>query len=214
MSSYAKPSGIRVARHPSLRSRPESALPDAPRCEAVRGGKSVSCRTPAVVKPIRNPSCRASAERGPSGIRLVGHPLTAEPSKVRLFGLVRAWGSVRVTLRVLMADGCAQNPDRVAQNPDGDVRQDIGLLVARDTGAQSAGVTGLRSLSACGVRSRTPIYRSGWCASVLSHSFRRPGVVSLQNFFPISSSEKLPPFFYGIGSVLGHAQSGAVDCRG
>jgi len=70
-----------------------------------------------------------------------GHPLTAEPSKVRLFGLVRAWGSVRVTLRVLRPDGCAQNPDRVAQNPGGDVRQDISLLVARDTGAQSAKVS-------------------------------------------------------------------------
>ncbi len=147
-----------------------------------------------------------------------GHPLTAEPSKVRLFGLVRAWGSVRVTLRVLRPDGCAQNPDRVAQNPGGDVRQDISLLVARDTGAQSAGVTGLRSLSACGVRSRTPIYRSGWRASVLSHSFRRPGVVSLQNFFPISSSEKLPRFLTESGQNLVtrrvERSIAEVDCAG
>jgi len=122
------------------------------------------------------------------------------------------------TLRVLRPDGCAQNPDRVAQNPGGDVRQDISLLVARDTGAQSAGVTGLRSLSACGVRSRTPIYRSGWRASVLSHSFRRPGVVSLQNFFPISSSEKLPRFLTESGQNLVtrrvERSIAEVDCAG
>ena len=96
--------------------------------------KPVSCRTPA----DRSPSgiCPAGHPplRSPSGIRPAGHPLTAEPSKVRLLGLVTAWGSVRVKLRVL-------RPDGRAENPDGDVRQDIGLLVARDTGAQSAQVS-------------------------------------------------------------------------
>ena len=45
----------------------------------------------------------------------------------RLVGVVIACGFVRFTLRVL--------------RPDGDVRQDIGLLIARDTAAQSAQVS-------------------------------------------------------------------------
>ena len=110
-------------------------------CWSIRNGKSVSCRTPhlfecippdtcaqsasvsgATSKPVswRIPAARPSPALPPSSVACV----TVRP---RLAGFGAAFGSVQVTLRVL--------------RPDGDVRQDIGLLVARDTAAHSAQVS-------------------------------------------------------------------------
>ena len=127
-------------------------------CGSIRNGKSVSCRTPHLFECIPPDTCaqsasvsgatskpvsrRTPAARCPSVPRLAAvlrclcdHPDPAlSPSSVacvtvrpRLAGFGVAFGSVQVTLRVL--------------RPDGDVRQDIGLLVARDTAAHSAQVS-------------------------------------------------------------------------
>ena len=82
--------------------------------------KSVSCRTPAVSSP--SGTCLTLADR----IDVRDTPSAGHPES-RLVGYVAACGSIRVTQRVL--------------KPDGDVRQDIGLLIARDTAAQSAQVS-------------------------------------------------------------------------
>ena len=67
----------------------------------------------------------------------------------------RRCAAIWVTLRVL-------RPDGRAENPDGDVRQDIGLLVARDTAAQSAQVSRVHDSPRMWCPVRTPIYRTGW----------------------------------------------------
>jgi len=96
--------------------------------------KSVSCRTPAVSSP--SGTCLTLADR----IDVRDTPSAGHPES-RLVGYVAACGSIRVTQRVL--------------KPDGDVRQDIGLLIARDTAAQSAQVSRV-----CDPTSRGP-HRSG-----------------------------------------------------
>lgn len=100
--------------------------------------KSVSCRTPAVSSP--SGTCLTLADR----IDVRDTPSAGHPES-RLVGYVAACGSIRVTQRVL--------------KPDGDVRQDIGLLIAPDTEARSAKVSGVKNFSKNGVRQRTPIYQ-------------------------------------------------------
>ena len=68
-------------------------------------------------------SCRTPADHGQDETRIAGNPT----STARTEHISSDMGTVRITLRVL--------------RPDGDVRQDIGLLIARDTEAQSAQVS-------------------------------------------------------------------------
>ena len=68
-------------------------------------------------------SCRTPADHGQDETRIAGNPT----STARTEHISSDMGTVRITLRVL--------------RPDGDVRQDIGLLIARDTDALSAKVS-------------------------------------------------------------------------
>ena len=68
-------------------------------------------------------SCRTPADHGQDETRIAGNPT----STARTEHISSDMGTVRITLRVL--------------RPDGDVRQDIGLLIARDTVAHSAQVS-------------------------------------------------------------------------
>ncbi|WP_304588545.1 hypothetical protein, partial [Duncaniella muris] len=68
---------------------------------------------------------------------------------------------------------------------EGDVRQDIGLLIARDTAAQSAQVSRVcHSLSIWCPVEDTDLPLRMVCLRTIA-LIRGPGVVSLQKFFPI-----------------------------
>ena len=153
--------GLRVNRcpagHPPTAAHPESALPSARRCAAIW----VTLRVLMADGRAQSPDgdVRQDISRFPPHVVSGrGHRFTAPDGLPRIIAQ--------------NSDGCAQNPDGCAQNRDGDVRQDIDLLVARDTAAHSAQVSRVHDSPACGVRLRTPIYRSGWCVSVLSHRIR------------------------------------------
>ncbi len=112
-------------------------------------------------------SCRTPADHGQDETRIAGNPT----STARTEHISSDMGTVRITLRVL--------------RPDGDVRQDIGLLIARDTEAQNAQVSRVW----CPVEDTDLPLRKGPLRIIALPA----DVLSLQKFFFNNSFPHCPP---------------------